>query len=401
MKIILGKIRESLFLVKVEKLRLISLFLIIFQGIGIRFFSGQGVLLALMIIALNYKGLIHFSKRALLVFTTSVALILIIKLFNPSFTWSKILYLIAVFFSVTLFLISYKDNPKQLSLDFFTVLHLLISHALIGFILSILFPWLFYKFNVMNQTFFYLFYVSDSHFWMFYRNTGLFWEPGVFQIVANFYLFLCIKRRESIKKIFFGVLAVVSSFSTAGLFILALNLVYFFIIEMKRRKVFIMPIVIAVPVFLLLSPIIIDNISEKVDGNNTSGLARLRDLLVGVELIKEKPILGHGVFELDYLRTKSYAFIIEQDIFTTEYLQQSEEMSGGFTNGFLGIFAFFGIPMGIVVLLSVFQNKLIFDCIWTEKTLFSLILLVSMISEPITPTCFFLLFPFSHWAIKK
>ena len=258
----------------------------------------------------------------------------------------------------------------------------------------------FVRFNIMNKSLYHLFYVSVSNFGNFQRNTGLFWEPGAFQLVANLYLFYCIKFNKNITKVLLAIFAVVSSLSTSGLMILLINVAYFFYTKWKEKKIKLLNVLLVLFVTIVFIPIISNNTKDKVNEENTSGIVRLRDYYIGLDLIKEKPLLGHGVFDSKYLLSKSYVKNWESNLFSNEYLEISGDMGGGYTNGFLGLIAWYGIPISFILYFFYFKNKFIDDNV-IERILFNSIPLFSLVTEPISYTSLFLMFPLSYWIFNS
>jgi len=272
-------------------------------------------------------------------------------------------------------------------------------HAMIGFVIYMIIPNQFDDFGIMNKSLYYIFYISSGDFMGLPRNTGLFWEPGVFQIAANLYLFYCIKLKKNNYQILIAGVAVLSSFSTVGLIIMALNFFYFIYLKLKSRQISLLNVSVLIITAMLFIPVLKENVVDKMDGENTSGLIRLRDFNIGIELIKEKPILGHGIFDMEYLSSKTYVSRIESELLSEDYLNVSNEMSGGFTNGLLGLIAWFGIPVSLFLYFLFFKNKFVGNDI-VERLIFCLIPFLSMISEPIAYTSLFLMFPFSYMILN-
>lgn len=375
--------------------------LIIIQSIGPRIFQGQGIVLSIVIVLFSINGLKHLTYKDILLLISSFLFLLTCKLFNPSFSYSNLIYQFSLIFSICLFLVQYKKRINQLQKDFFTTLRILIYHALIGYIVFLLLPSYFKPVtNTINNSFYYIFYVSEGDFMNIKRNTGFFWEPGVFQLAANLYLFYCIKFNKKIFHLIISSLAVLSSFSTTGLLILSLNFGFYIYTTIHLNKKIFKNVFLPICLIILLTPIFFANISDKVGGKNTSGLARLRDIYIGIELIKEKPIVGHGIFNSSYLKSKGYVYSIENDLFSKEYLESSGEMSGGYTNGLLGLIAWFGIPISLLLYFYFFKNKFV-NGFFVERLWFCTIPLISMISEPIAYTSFFLMFPFSYLILNE
>jgi len=373
--------------------------LIIIQSIGIRFFSGQGTILSIIIIALTYKSFTQLTRKDVWFLSVLFLFLTVSKIINTSFSFSSFLYQISLIISTYLFLVGYRNKTSRLQTDFFIALKIFVFHAVIGYCIYLILPDLFVL-SGMNKSFLNLFYVSSSDFGGFQRNTGFFWEPGVYQLVANLYLFYCIKFNKKILNILIAVLAVISSFSTTGLLILLINFSYLLYLKWKSKKLNFINIVLLVFVALTFIPIINKNANEKINNQNTSGLVRLRDYQIGIELINEKPILGHGVFDSEYLKTKDYVKSSESKLFSNEYMEKADDMGGGYTNGLLGLIACYGIPVSFLLYFFYFKNRFMEDDL-IERILFCLIPLLSMLSEPISYTSLFLMFPFSYWILNK
>jgi hypothetical protein len=183
-----------------------------------------------------------------------------------------------------------------------------------------------------------------------------------------------------------------------GLVLMMLNFGYLFYLKSKKNSVFLK--VLGLLALWLFIPILISNFNDKVDGENTSGLIRLRDFQIGVELIKEKPLLGHGFFSSDYIKTKSYSGRIESNLLYDSFIQLQGEMAGGYTNGLFFLIAVVGIPISIIIVFFHFKNKFVQGSN-LEIILFGLLPLITMFSEPISITSFFFMFPLSYLILGK
>lgn len=384
-----------------SKLRIFTFCLIIFQSIGTRFFDGQGIFISLFVIVLNFNSIKLLTLRDYRFLFFSVVFLISNALINPSFSFSSLVYQILLIFSTYLLLIRFRGKSYLLQKEFFTALTFFAFHAFLGYVIYLIMPEV-YNIKVgLSKSFAYLFYVSNvghGSFMGFGRNTGLFWEPGVLQLAMNLFLFYCIKFKKSINYILIGVVLVVSSFSTTGFLILLINLTYFLYIQYRSRRIKLLHVSLVLVILTLFIPILNQNTKAKFDDENTSGLVRYRDFQIGLDLIKEKPLVGHGVFDEKYLGSKSYVRRIENNTFSKTYLDTSGDMSGGYTNGLLGLIAWYGIPVSFLLYLFYFKNKFI-ESDLIERLLFCSIFLISMITEPIAYTSLFLMFPLSYWIL--
>lgn len=377
--------------------------LILLQSVGVRFLEGQGIALSIIIILLSINGLKMFSNKDFNYIFGILLFLFLNKFLNPETSFYSLIYQISLIISVYIFILQYKNKGRVLLLnfEFFIALKFLVYHSLIGYIIYLIFPSLF-TINVgLNKSFFYLFYVSAANFMGIQRNSGVFWEPGVLQLIANLYLFYCIKFKKSIYEILIICFLVVSTFSTTGLIILVINLVYYFYESFKSNKNLIFQMISILVFIILFIPVFNNNLANKFDKNNTSGLIRLRDFKIGVELIIEKPIIGHGLLSPDYLLSKKYVNSINRSLFTQQFNKSfGNKIAGGYTNGFMGLIASYGLIVGMYLYFIFFKNRFIGENI-SERILFSSIFFITMFSEPISFTSFFLMFPLSYLILSK
>ncbi|WP_442589249.1 O-antigen ligase family protein [Pedobacter sp. AW31-3R] len=385
-----------------ERIEIFTLLLVIIQSCGIRFIPGQGSLLIALVLFLSRDGFKALSKKDFGNLFIIFIFLFINNIFGPNFSISKFIFQYGLVLESYVFLLYYKKKGFDVLLDrFYRALHFIFLHALIGFALYILLRPLYMAttaFGYPYRTFAFLFYIANPDGAI--RNTGLLWEPGLLQMMLNIYLFYSIKRNAPIWVLVLITLTIFSTLSTVGFVILGFNYIYFILHNFKKRTSLIIRLIILT--FLLSGSLIFikDNIEDKISGSNTSGLVRYRDYLIGMSLIADRPLLGHGLFETKYLTTLPYVSIIESNVFTTEYLADVDELSGGFTNGLLGIFCWFGVPAGLLLNILFYRNRFSMSSGYPQLV-FYLIITLTTISEPITNTAFFLLFPFSFLVFSK
>ncbi|RZL69655.1 MAG: O-antigen ligase domain-containing protein [Pedobacter sp.] len=383
-------------------LRIFTFLLIIIQSCGIRFFDGQGTVLALVILTLSYNGFKYYTQKNVLITLGIFLLLFLIKILNPlSFDINKLIFQLILILEAYVFLLQYKNQYSwKILSDFYDALKIIFLHALLSYLLYLLLPFLYtetQQFGYPYRSFLNIFYVTNDDV---PRNIGLLWEPGLLQLMLNLFLFIAIQKDKPIITLFIIVLVIFSTISTTGFLGLAINYLFYIVSNYKTKKqnVFIL---ILLPILFSGSLYFIwDNIADKMGGENTSGLVRYRDFLIGMDLIREKPLFGHGLFESSYLLSKSSIGFIEANIFSNEYLDISGDMGGGYTNGLLAIFCWYGIPLGLLIFYGFYKNKIIYSTGF-KRLCFSLILLFTFISEPITYTAFFFLFPFSCFILNS
>lgn len=218
-----------------------------------------------------------------------------------------------------------------------------------------------------------------------FRNQGLYWEPGVLQIIMNLYLFLIlIEKNESYMKAILPILVIVSTLSTTGLIIMSVTL--FFSLKKKHIRISFKAGFLIVAASVLLAPFVYSNIREKLTSDtDPSAALRAYDMYNGLLVIKDNPIFGVGMDPAQfYLKSKG------KDIFGYDTSSFNFEDRGN-TNTWISIAMMFGLPVLILFALSLYHQK-----IFKDKKLFFFIIFMALFSEPLFPYPFLLLLNLSH-----
>ena len=139
------------------------------------------------------------------------------------------------------------------------------------------------------------------------RNNGLWWEPGAFQVIINlaFLLGLAFKR-VSINDYFLFLIVIISTASTAGVFIFSLlSFIYFRDnINYKLISIFVLLIV---PVLFATSfyEIVIES---KLNLENGSASSRFNDAVVAIKMFLDYPFIGTGMGDIEILEKYTSKF---------------------------------------------------------------------------------------------
>lgn len=278
--------------------------------------------------------------------------------------------------------------------EFVTVMKIMIVMGLISAILYTFFPDSFstYKFTDSygdERT------VSHVAF-LFYRGVigakerlyGFFWEPGIYQIYLNIFLIFQLNRYYSKTWIFTTILSIILTASTTGYIILSIILLHELfkkVCMIKNRYTVVAVLVVAVVAFGYGYKIVTDNISDKVSGENQgSFLARQADVIAGLTIAYENPLIGIGANTDRFKQMRSR-------IAWQGELTGSQTKDTGNTNGLISLMYIWGIPLAIWYLWGLCRQKLISSSKWVMAVL----LLLSLNSEPLAMTPFFLLFTYS------
>jgi hypothetical protein len=310
-------------------------------------------------------------------------------------------HLLTVTLSV-LALVHFKNNrtSQQLIKSLHVVLGLILFHALFSFI-----AFLFVRNSLIvistdyneHETFLHIFfYITDSKtinlFGLeFCRNQGLFWEPGVLQGFLNMFFFLeafIIKKRKSL--LFLTAIVILTTYSTTGLALLLIQSVVYLFREFRTNKwqapfVF----VLCIPLYIIFSM----NAEEKIQGEKEASFQkRYFDLIQPLFIAFENPLTGIGLDAEQFQNMRQEFYI------SSSSLSSLQEQTGieskvrgtdkGSSNSITFLFAAMGFPTAILLVYMFFKQQIIKE----KKWLWMLIMVVSVMSEPLLLRPFFFLF---------
>ena len=215
------------------------------------------------------------------------------------------------------------------------------------------------------------------------RPDGFFFEPGVFQIYLNLYLFLTLFVYRNLGRAALALAAVLTTQSTTGLAICLLLLGAFVLSEVRvstlRRKLLIgiAAAVVAVPVALFAYA----NVTQKLFGEfQGSSLARTYDLITGINVLAAHPWLGIG---FDHERYKEEAARLG---YADTELSREQTVERSTSNGNLYLLYSLGIPLSLPFLIGMFRQRFL-----PHRWLVGMLLFLSFMGEAIILTPFFLL----------
>ena len=126
------------------------------------------------------------------------------------------------------------------------------------------------------------------------RNQGWFWEPGVNQVYLNILLYLegfVFKRGKWIIPLI--ILAIITTYSTTGIFIMMIVLIPLFIKFIKRNPLLyiILGLLIIYPLFRIAQT----NFEDKSSDNVSSMNKRIFDLVQPLMIAVDHPFTGVGL----------------------------------------------------------------------------------------------------------
>ena len=250
-------------------------------------------------------------------------------------------------------------------------------------------------------------YIADSFYYLFFydaekykfslfgvefvRNQGWFWEPGILQIFLNILLFLegfVVKRNKW--TIFLLIIAIITTYSTAGIFIMLLLLVFIFWSYIRKNPlIMILAISLSFPLYYVAKT----NIENKTIGERSSSFQkRYLDLVQPLAIARDYPITGVGL-DRDYFQKLRFRFQMEDNFGKiiqtyTGFERISESTEKGSSNSLTYLMAAMGFPVAFFLFYCLLKQELFTK----RKGIFMTIIIISIFSEPLLLRPFFLIF---------
>lgn len=377
--------------------RRIALFLGILLSGGMLAFPRIPLFLLLILFAMASSGL----KGVLFSYTKKIwiilAVILVVTVIRPGpLEFSSLLIRYANFLGGLLLLVMYlRSGYQSLSNDLFLILPWLSLQAIITFVLANSLPSLFSVISLPEDgsinSFFYIFnfhnFIEDFSGWN--RPDGFFWEPGVFQLYINLYLYLALFVFKKNFHVLLALSALACIYSTTGLLItgwlLGAAIFQKFLSGKVRQRLHIVLVTISfIPIF---GYILAENFQDKFTGESRgSSMIRQYDLFVGLKIISEYPVLGIGFDNKRYQEIASKYFISEEmDLIETPERSNS--------NGVVYLGYSLGILLSMIFLWGIFRQKF-----FPNPWIFGVLIFLSMVGEVLIFTPFILMIIFSAFA---
>ena len=303
-------------------------------------------------------------------------------------------YFYMVLTIIIAFFINLSIQNDNFSKSFLTVLYVIEIHAVLSFIFSIFFVE--YLQNILlhgekvYQTFYYIFFyrIETSQVSIYglniIRNSGLFWEPGILQIFLNLLLYIQLfEKRTSSLKIIITLLLIITTYSTTGYILMILIMVFKYKSFFSIRN-FPYLFLLAIPIIMLLYPIISFHIENKAFGENVmSTYVRVFDVLQSVKIISDYPITGIGL---------SWEVYEKLQLSYKEVLGVISLKPSGNTNSVLSTMILFGLPVGLLFIMALYRQELFTI---KNRIIIFIILFISLSSEPLLLRPFFMFIIFN------
>lgn len=243
------------------------------------------------------------------------------------------------------------------------------------------------------HTFNYIFFYNESRSIFnvlgieFVRNQGWFWEPGINQIYLNILLYLegfIFKRNKSIIALI--ILAIFTTYSTTGIVIMIILLIFIFKDYIKQNPILIfLGLSIIVPSYFIAK----SNIEEKIE--TSSFQKRYFDLVQTISITKDYPFTGIGLDDTYFSEFRSSHFIdntlLNSFENSTDIELRAKSTDKGSSNSITFLIMAMGIPIALFLLYCLFKQTFFPN----RKRLILMIILISLFTEPLLLRPFFLI----------
>lgn len=219
------------------------------------------------------------------------------------------------------------------------------------------------------------------------RPDGFFWEPGVFHIYLNIFLFVALFVKRSLQWSAIGLLAVLATQSTTGV-VLGVALVViggFRSIDQipVAARIFmglVLPLAMIPLVFLAYA-----NVDSKVSGQARGSFwSRQYDLVTGLNVAIEHPLVGIGFNYQDYFDAAVRSGYRASQLDSRSASERSN------SNGIVTLMFSVGLPMSFLMLTLMFLQ-----CMLPHRWVVAMVLFASMLSQALLTTPFFMMLLFS------
>jgi len=233
------------------------------------------------------------------------------------------------------------------------------------------------EFQDIKQSTNILIYNFKDYAFAYNRNSGPFWEPGMFAIFVNVALYFNLiieKTFFSFRNIIF-LLTIITTFSTTGYIALIFALLIYLLLYSKSKLnlVYIFCLIFGA-IFIANLDFMQVKILEQLQGSETNGVSRFGAVLVHLKLISEYPITGVG---------DGASKII------SNYTDADST-----ANGISFAFVKYGIPLGIIYYALLLKACINIMYYYSKKKIlgyaFFLLLLILAFSQDITVRHFYL-----------
>lgn len=379
--------------------RRVALFLSMLISGGWLLFPREPILLIIIVLCVAATGARLPMGRHMGLVVIWLSAVLIVTLIRPGeFSFASIVSRNANFAAALLLLNAYLHAPgdafvRDLQLILRPMAYQAIATVLLAYSLGSLFVTIStVDWDTATVLYIFNYHTTYEDAGRFVRPDGFFFEPGVFQIYLNLYLYLALFLFRNPRQVGVATLAVISTQSTTGIVICVILLTaalgkYLMSGDGRYKFTLLLIAIAAAPPIVYLA---YDNISEKVSGRfEGSTLAREYDFYTGLNIIANNPLLGIG-FEVK-------RYFEESDKLGYDYsgLARVDLDERPTSNSLIHLFYCLGIPLAIPFLLGFFRQT-----VFPHRMLIGIWLVLSLYGEGVLFTPFFMTIVFSGFIRK-
>ena len=341
--------------------------------------------------------LVRFGILQIIVGAFLVLNWIIVPFYNDLWFYVKLYLRIT---SVNIFLMYLLNEKEDIQSHLFGLMKFISWHAVFNFMLAPLLILISSRYENeinINTVLFIFNYESLFSFGPLelFRNQSLFWEPGILQIYLNilFYLSAFVYNSKFYRAL--SALLIISTFSTTGIILLVIQMLFFYWKYFISGKSVWQRLVI-----LLLIPVVIslanDNVMTKMKGDGVASFdLRTYDLLSALNLTRIFPLTGIGMDMNVYKAIQRTYLPSDLPDFTVDVFDTIGER--GNSNSTIMILASTGLILGVMYYITLLKQHIFLK----KKVVVFVIILLGNMSEPLLLGNFFLLFVCSTFYGQK
>lgn len=375
---------------KEQKKRILVLFLLVFEGFGLRIFDGiiPGAvgLWTILIAMLSYKNIRTLPAscwlRFFLFLVVWLGFNILLKNITPPF------FLTAAWASAFFVFANYWNGQHSFVEDMELFTKICVYYALLHIPILLLFEssLVVTDLDMNPRTFLYLFWFNGS------RVQGFCWEPSCWNLLLNLNLVLSLYLKRGYKQVALTILSILAVMSTTGIVVMAIIIALYFLVSTEsktvRRNIILGSIAVA-----FIAPYAMEELDNKLETG--SGAARYGDFFIAQYIMQEHPFIGA---DLDAITENTTAIKARDDAWMVEGDYRGY-MDQGMTNSFAALFVEWGLPLTLLIFFCMYRSPLLFDR--RLRFLFITAILLVIMGTPINRTGFFYLFVFSGFLLNR
>ncbi|MFD1316840.1 O-antigen ligase family protein [Namhaeicola litoreus] len=212
-----------------------------------------------------------------------------------------------------------------------------------------------------------------------FRAHGFFWEPSVFSVYVNIFIFLNLFVAKNNRNVLIGFLGILLSWSTTGMAVVLIQLIYYAGINFKLNLKNILTLG-SLSIFLVIVGYVATiNVNDKLYGEKAGSSAqRYVDTMAAIDVIIHNPAIGIGVeFKNFNQQIKDANPDLSGSIGSSLAIDRVNENT--FSNSLLRVFVYFGLIFGTLLVWAFFKQNLITE----HPVLFAIVNLTAVSFSPI------------------